>query len=240
MALSSEAAGGGTPVRKALYAFVAVAAVVFAIVAAAAHTTPYFFFDLPTTQFLQSHRTPLLDAVMRAASWPGYAPQFALMFGIILAVFLWLRLRLEAAIMTGALLGVGALGYLLKPLVGRTRPSDSLVWVNDHLTKDPYTFTAGHAHTYVVVWGWIIYLALTRMRRRPVLKAVLVVVSVLVMVVTGISRVYLGDHWASDVLAGYLLGGIWLALEILVYVRLRDSRAHARRSRAPAAAGAKS
>jgi membrane-associated phospholipid phosphatase len=226
--------------RKAsLYAFVMVATLIFAVVAILAHMTPFFFFDVPTTQLLQSHRTSILDLVMTAASWPGYAPQFALMFGLIVAVFLALKLRLEAAIMTGALLGVGAMGFLLKPLVGRTRPSDSLVWVNDHLTKDPYTFTAGHAHTYVVVYGWIIFLAVTRMRTRPGLKWLVVGASLLVLLLTGVSRVYLGDHWASDVLAGYLLGAIWLALEILVYMRLKDSRPRRERSRAPAAAAAK-
>jgi membrane-associated phospholipid phosphatase len=222
-----------------LSAYVVVASIVFAVVAVLAHLSRLFFFDLPATQLLQSHRSGFLDIVMRDASWPGYAPQFMVMFGLVLAGFLILKLRLEALVMTVALLGVGAMGFALKPLVGRTRPPDSMVWVNDHLTQDPFTFTAGHAHTYVVVYGWIIFLALTRLPKGSVMRWLLVVASLAIMLMTGVSRVYLGDHWASDVLGGYLLGSIWLGLEILAYLYIQSRQRGRQRTRAPAAAAAR-
>ena len=117
-------------------------------------------------------------------------------------------------------LGVGATGFALKPLVDRHRPPESLVWVNWHPPGDPWTFTAGHVHTAVVMFGWVAYLVLARRPGTRLLRTVLVGGAIIVVLVTSFSRVYLGEHWTSDVLGAYLLGGIWLALEVMAYARL--------------------
>lgn len=203
---------------RALYAWICVAGLLFVALSVMAHLQTRFFFDLPATLFLQAHRAPWLDALMKAVSWPGYFPEFVPMFALVVALMLLAGWRREAAIMAGAEAVVGIIGFALKALVARPRPPDSLVWVNDHLS-DPFTFTAGHVHTFMVVYGWIAYLALTRMRRSA-LSAGLAAACVAVLLLEGLSRVYLGDHWSSDVLGAYLLGGICLAGEIAVHRRL--------------------
>jgi undecaprenyl-diphosphatase len=208
---------------KWLYIYVGLATLAFAAIAYLAHVQQRFFFDLPATQFLQGLRNPAADVFMRAVSWPGFPPQFVLMFAVVLVGFFIARWWLEAAIMVVALIGVGLTGFGLKPLVGRLRPPSSVIWVDHPLTQDPYTFTAGHIHTFMVIYGWILFLALTRLPRRSPWRWPLAAGAVVVLVVEGISRVYLGDHWTSDVLAAYLLGSIWLALEIIAYRRLRPS-----------------
>lgn len=197
----------------------AVLAAMFTGLAVRAHLHQYFFFDVPVTHFVQQFRSPALDTVMRVISWPGYFPEFVLMFALVLVAFALLRLYAEALAMIVAEIAIGAMGFALKPLVDRPRPSPSLVWVAEEsrIKSDPWSFTAGHVHTFMVVYGWIALLAVLRLPRGSVLKWVIVVACVSVLVAEGTSRVYLGHHWSSDVLGAYILGGFWICVELVIY-----------------------
>jgi len=204
-----------------LWAYLAVATLAFVALSYLAHLHAWFFFDPPVTHAVQGWRDGALDAVMRAISWPGYPPQWLLVFAIIAGLLVAARWRLEALVMALGEIGVGETGFLLKPIVDRRRPPASMVWIGDHVPSDPYTFTAGHVHTGMVMFGWVAFLLMAKAKPGPLRRA-LVGLCVAVLLLTGFSRVYLGDHWFSDVLGGYLLGSIWLVLEILFWKYLAD------------------
>ena len=197
----------------------AVALLGYVVLAVLAHAQQWFFFDPPVTHFVQGFRNPVLDTVMEVISYPGYPPQFVFFFGAVLVVFLLLKLRVEAVIMVIGLVAVGVIGFAVKPLVHRLRPPSSQVWVADPwlFKQDPYTFTAGHVHTYMVVVGWSIFLAITLLPKRSIWRRLVVAAGVLFLLLMGFARFYLGDHWLSDVLGAYLLGGVGLGFEILAY-----------------------
>jgi len=208
--------------RAAAGGLIVSCAVVYTALAILAHLHRYLGFDLAVTLALQHYRSGPLDIVLRAISWPGYFPEFLPEFAVILLGFYWLRLRIEAVILAVTELGVAIQGFVLKPIVGRPRPSTGLVWVSDRLTQDPYGFTAGHVHTFMVIFGFIAFLAWRRLPREGWQRAAAIAASIVFLVVMGISRVYLGDHWTSDVVGGYMAGGIWLGVAILVYQILVD------------------
>ncbi|MFN2462909.1 MAG: phosphatase PAP2 family protein [Candidatus Dormibacteria bacterium] len=217
----SRAAGGGSSRRLVLTAAgVVVCFALYTVLAILAHAHRYLDFDLTTTLALQHLRSAPTDAVLKVVSWFGYFPEFVPEFAAILLGFYLLRLRIEAIVLAVSEAGVGIQGFIVKPIVGRPRPSTSLVWVNDKLVQDPYSFTAGHVHTFMVIFGFIIYLAFRRMPA-GLARTAIVVASAVFLVATGVSRVYLGDHWSSDVLGAYLAGGAWLGLAILAYEVLR-------------------
>ncbi len=122
----------------------------------------------------------------------------------------WLTaLFVVAAGVTGLLVGDA-----LKHLVARARPSAELVRVYD-LSKD-YGFPSTTALLSVVLLGMVCYLV---GRERPWSSFVIVVlgVSLTLVLVIGISRIYLGEHWATDVLGGWLFGGAWLLILIAIH-----------------------
>ena len=205
------------------YLGVAVMAIAYTGLAILAHLYQRLVFDLPVTQFVQGFRDPVLDTLMTVTSWPGFAPQFVLFLAVILVGFALRKLWIEAAIMVGAVLAVGAMGFLVKPVVDRPRPPSSLVWVRHRITDDPYSFTAGHVHTQVVIYGWIMFLAITRLPRGSWARRLLVVLPAAYLVLVAISRVYVGDHWTSDVVGGALIGGAWLGVEVIV-LRVIEAR----------------
>lgn len=219
--------------RKAyLCALVAVSLFAYVTLGVLAHTHPWFGFDLSTTLLFQGWRSAPLDAAMQVISWPGYFPEFVPFFALLMIVMYRMRLKMEAIFLALAELGVGVMGFAVKPIVHRLRPPTSLVWVNDRLPADPYSYTAGHVHTFVVIFGFIIFLASTQLRQWTWQKVALISGSLLFLAVVGFSRVYLGDHWASDVIGGYCAGGIWLGLGLLAYTwqRERSARAPGRRT----------
>jgi membrane-associated phospholipid phosphatase len=205
--MKKAAAGGFTLACLSLYVALAFEA----------HLHRWFGIDLSITLAVQQLRSAPLDIFLRAVSWPGYFPEFVPVFAVILYAFYRLRLRIEAIIMAAAELGVGAMGFFVKPIVGRPRPLTGLVWVNDRLPEDPYSFTAGHVHTFVVILGFIAFLAVRRLPRGSWQRTALVAGSILILLVMGFSRVYLGDHWSSDVAGGFLAGGTWLGIGVLTY-----------------------
>ncbi len=119
----------------------------------------------------------------------------------------WLTaLFVIAAGVTGLLVGSA-----LKLLVARARPSAELVRVYD-LSKD-YGFPSTTALLSVVLLGMVCYLAGWERSWSPFVVVVLGVSLTLVLAI-GISRIYLGEHWATDVVGGWLFGGAWLLILI--------------------------
>jgi undecaprenyl-diphosphatase len=133
---------------------------------------------------------------------------------VVLPLVAWGR-RARATIVAGGLLVTWGLVYLTKAMVARDRPPSDLALVRPPAS---HSMPSGHAAVTIVFWGllaslifsWIDSRWLTpqtggrRARGRVLLKSGVVVVAAALV---GASRVYLGVHWTSDVLAGWCLGG---------------------------------
>jgi membrane-associated phospholipid phosphatase len=108
------------------------------------------------------------------------------------------------------------LGDALKLLVARARPSVELVRVYE--PSGGYGFPSTTALLSVVLLGAVCYLVWREGPRRPLLAALLCV-SLLSVLASGISRVRAGEHWATDVLGGWLFGSAWLLVLIFIHRR---------------------
>lgn len=115
--------------------------------------------------------------------------------------------------LAGALAGAAGLEYVLKHLVDRTRP----IVVPYLAPHSGLSFPSGHATASLAFFGMLAILLAHR--SRSLAKAPIYIASGLLVGLVGFSRIYLGVHWPTDVLGGYLLGGAWLAF--LVCARLR-------------------
>ncbi len=151
---------------------------------------------------------PWLDAVMRAVTRLG-SWQFLLIVILAAVVFLLVRrLPRTALILAAAALAGFPLTEGVKPLVHRQRPD--VPWRRVDLPPTP-SFPSGHALESTAVYGGLA-LTLGRRLRRRCPRAVVFVLGVGLPILIGFSRVYLGVHYLTDVLAGWAAG---LALALL-------------------------
>lgn len=188
--------------------------IVFLFLAFLARTTPFFPIDLQITRAIQSIDTPIFDGLMRLISWPGFSPN-SLIITLLIALVLYLYgLHWEAVTALLASLLSGLTNQLVKILIQRPRPSGDSVDV--FAVLDSYSFPSGHVMFYTILFGFLWYLAYTLLKTSWLRSLLLVLLGSLILGV-GASRIYLGQHWASDVLGAYLLGGLILAGIILLY-----------------------
>lgn len=116
--------------------------------------------------------------------------------------------------------GGGLLTKLLKYYYGRERPS-----INEEIDAIGYSFPSGHSMGSLIFYGFLTYFMIRSAYSKKLKVAALFLCGLLVVSI-GISRIYLGAHYPSDVIAGYLAGAIWLILCILAleYVKWRSVR----------------
>ena len=103
------------------------------------------------------------------------------------------------------LVGVVALNQVLKFIVQRPRPDGFRL-----VAESGYSFPSGHSMVSMAFFGLLIWM-IWRYHRRDVMRVVWCVVFGLVIVLVGVSRIYLGVHYASDVIAGFCVSLAWLA-----------------------------
>lgn len=104
------------------------------------------------------------------------------------------------------LVGVVVLNQLLKFIVQRPRPDGFRL-----VAESGYSFPSGHSMVSMAFFGLLIWM-IWRFHRRDVMRVVWCVVFGLVIVMVGVSRIYLGVHYASDVVAGFCVSIMWLVL----------------------------
>ena len=190
------------------------AIIAFAFLTFLVKTTPSFPVDLQITRAVQSIDSPFFAGLMRLISWPGFLPQsviITLLIALILHVY---GLRWESITSLLTALFSGVTNELIKDFIGRPRPALDTVDVFEVLTS--YSFPSGHVMFYTILFGYIWYLAYTLLKR-SLLRSLLLGLFGFFILSVGMSRIYLGQHWASDVLGAYLLGGVILAGVILFY-----------------------
>lgn len=210
--------------RRGAWVLSATALALFALMASAVVCAPrpYFDWDLAVTHEVQAARGSVLDVVMRGVSWAG---DDALTAGVLVVVavlaLLAVGARREAAVLLGVVLVGQVLKIGIKHLVGRPRPSPDLVNVLID-AQEVHSFPSGHTVHYVVFFGMLTYLAASRVRAGVLRWPLVGVFGVLVLLI-GLSRVYLGAHWTSDIVGGYLLGAAVLAAGVGLYRRVPRS-----------------
>lgn len=137
------------------------------------------------------------------------------MIGICIAfglLFLLMGRKLAALMLSVSLLLSFGLNTLLKTIFQRERP------VIEHLTDaSGYSFPSGNAMISIAFYGMLAYgLATVLFKRQPAVRIAVVMIISLLIVAIGVSRIYLGVHYASDIAAGYAGGGFCLLLTIML------------------------
>jgi undecaprenyl-diphosphatase len=199
-----------------------------------AHRYPYFAVDVAITRQVQSFTAAWFGDVLYPLNALGFPPLVAIVYGLIVLALFAARARVEAVCAGVAALGGSALNHLTKALVDRPRPGAELVRVAHHLAGSGYP--AGHVLNFTAFAGFLCYVACVRMARGWARTAVVVAIVSLIALM-GVARIDAGEHWPSDVLGGYLIGFVWMAISIELY-RRATVRHGARPARAAADAPA--
>ncbi|NEQ29125.1 MAG: phosphatase PAP2 family protein [Microcoleus sp. SIO2G3] len=165
-------------------------------------------FDRNILLALRVWHRPWLDRLAIFITDLGDPWTLAISSGILALLLLWRKHQIEAIVLTVATSGAIGLNVLLKAFFDRPRPE---LW-NRLVNVRYHSFPSGHAMVSMVVLGIIAYWLAVRYSHH---RSIIFAVTALWILATGLSRLYLGVHWPTDVIAGYAAGLVWLVTCIL-------------------------
>ncbi len=173
------------------------------------------YVDVHFSEELQEHTNPALHTLMMVTSWFGDGWVPGITVGSAALCFLLVGDRREALFTVFTSLS-GVVVYLLKIAVNRPRPTADLVEV---VTNAQYqSFPSGHVTFYVTFFGLLVYLMIRLDYTSWAVRWTVGLLSLALLLAVPFSRVYLGAHWFTDVLAGFFVGLVCLMLLIRLYL----------------------
>ncbi|MEO8459592.1 MAG: phosphatase PAP2 family protein [Dokdonella sp.] len=212
--------------RLALGAFVLIAAAwVFGAIAedVVNKDAPLSTLDLHVAAWLHAHATTGWTSVMAVVTYLGAPIVVIAIAAVAMLVLASLRARYQLLLIVLAVPGGALLNVIIKQLIHRHRP----VFVDPIQTLTTYSFPSGHAMGSTVLYGVLAAIIVRHVRDWRVRMLTIVGAALLVGLIC-FSRIYLGVHYLSDVVAGFLEGIVWLGacLAAVDALRRRTARDH--------------
>ena len=170
--------------------------------------------DKPTLAFMEQLRSPGLDAFITGFTNIGGGIGMPILGSILTALLIYSSRTWRPLILIGGAAAVSVTATTLgKKLIGRNRP--------DHADAVPPfesspSFPSGHTLNTTVVIALVVYLACLQIKRTSA-RIGLITAGVVFIIAMGLSRVYLGHHWMTDVIVGWAIGLAWVGIVILAH-----------------------
>jgi membrane-associated phospholipid phosphatase len=166
-------------------------------------------FDARFSSLIASLRDPILTQFFYAMTFIGQGPTAVVMVSILLIVLFLYKKRIYIPGLLISVIGSETMDSLIKLYVHRPRPTGPIPL----FTETSFSFPSGHATIAVALYGFLIYIfyRVSSKRRERIGAAI---IGGFVILGIGASRIYLGVHFFSDVMGGYLLGFLWLLIGI--------------------------
>ncbi|MGG4144196.1 phosphatase PAP2 family protein [Paenibacillus algorifonticola] len=165
--------------------------------------------DQEVIHYIQLLEAPTWTSIMKFLSFIGSGSMVALL-SVLITLFLlfgW-KSRRETIVFLTAVIGSALLNIGLKLLFHRERPSLHVI-----ITEAGYSFPSGHSMSAFTFYGIVTYLCWRHIPLEQARKWLLAFSSIMIVSI-GISRIYLGVHYPSDVVGAYLISLVWLIVVI--------------------------
>jgi len=180
-------------------------------------------FDAAFARALHNETSPEWERLFDAVSWLGSRHVLAFATLVVAAALILRRRMIIAIAWLAAQAGGGLLNLALKETFERTRPE----FADPLLASSSWSFPSGHAMGTFIFCGLACYLVF-RARRSWIAVAIALILALSWCVVMAFSRLYLGVHFVSDVLAGLIAGTAWVSVCVSSLEVIRQSRSHVR------------
>ena len=184
--------------------------------------------DRSALEAFQAQNSGGLDSAARALSFVGGGIVSAVLVSGMIVYLMIRQRRIDALVVLLSVIPI-IVGFFLKEAVGRVRPEYFIT----NSPPNSLSFPSGHALSAMIIGGLLIFFVEEMVQSIRIRRALQVVIGILILAV-GASRVYLGVHWPSDVIGGYLfglmalIGLFWLRSRLIVgRSRLSEAKAQA-------------
>ena len=165
--------------------------------------------DVRSAFFAESIRSDFLTLFLKAITYLGEWWFVLGVAAIVTIIFFSKKNRVRAFILWLTVLGTTADTFILKRIIHRQRPFDAL------FSENTFSFPSAHSALSIALYGFIAYFFWQNAKNK-ISKILILTTGIIFIALIGFSRLYLGAHYLSDVIGGYILGALWLALGIYI------------------------
>lgn len=193
--------------------------IAFGYIAAAVGNESIAHFDASIIGFVQGLEAPWLTTIMKIFTWigSGYVVAPIALIGFIILYFV-LHYRQQALLLVTVVAGSVIFNSLLKHYFKRERPE-----IHRILDANGFSFPSGHSMMAFALYAIIAFIA-WRNVQTWISRIVLLLFTAFMILIIGISRVYLGVHYPSDIVGGFLVSALWVTIATSVYAYFQNKR----------------
>ena len=170
-------------------------------------------FDDAFIWLVRYYANPVLDKFMLFITDIGFGKGYAIIVGTTFAMLAYKKRWHDVSALAICLAGAGLLSVFLKNSFQRIRP-DSFFLVQE----TSFSFPSGHALATMCFYGMLAFFLMREAKSWPV-RLLIATLAVILSLIIGLSRIYLGVHYPTDVVAGYAVGFMWLLFCISLLLR---------------------
>ncbi|NRR91595.1 phosphatase PAP2 family protein [Winogradskyella undariae] len=179
-------------------------------------TTTLAQFDTNVIEYIHSYRTPTLTKYFVFITDIGDVYGYLIAFILCIITFLMIFKSWQYVIQLIVVMALAlSSNLILKRIINRSRPNQ------EHLvTVETLSYPSGHAMAAMAFYGFLIYLFF-HFKINLILKSIIITLLISIIISIGISRIYLGVHFPSDIIGGFIAGFIWVILCALMFNLIR-------------------